>query len=471
LPLQSVVDFVEERAPLFQELSDRIWESPELGLQEAKSSALLADALQADGFHVVRGVAWMPTAFTATYGEGRPVIGLLGEFDALPSLSQARGVAEHRPLVAGGPGHGCGHNLLGTAAAAAAMAVKRAIERGEVRGTVRFYGCPAEETLVGKVFMVKAGLFADVDCALTWHPGSVNGVANGSSLAMNSAKFTFHGVSSHAAAAPDRGRSALDAVELMNVGVNFLREHVPASTRIHYVITNGGLGPNVVPNEAQVWYYVRAPKRQDVEEIYARVRNIAKGACQMTDTTHDVRLLCGCYDTLANRVLGDRMHANMTAIGAPRFTEAERTLGRQLQATVGETAVAKAIQQMRKRGADVAGDAVLFEGIQPQGGFGDPGGGSTDVGDVSYVVPTAQVRCVTAPIATPGHSWQNVVAVGSSIGQKGMRYAAQVMAATCCDLLREPELVARAQAEFREATADSPYLSPVREVPEPPLHG
>ena len=471
MPLQTVVDFVQEKAPLFQELSDRIWESPELGLHEVKSSAVLADALEADGFEVERGVAWMPTAFTATYGAGRPVIGLLGEFDALPSLSQARGVAEHRPLVAGGPGHGCGHNLLGTAAAAAAMAVKRAIARGEVRGTVRFYGCPAEETLVGKVFMVKAGLFADVDCALTWHPGSNNAVANGSSLAMNSAKFTFHGVSSHAAAAPERGRSALDAVELMNVGVNFLREHVPSTTRIHYVITNGGLGPNVVPNEAQVWYYVRAPKRRDVEEIYGRVLNIARGACQMTDATHDVRLLCGCYDTLPNRTLGDRMHAHLTAIGAPKFTDEERQLGRQLQASVGEEAVAKAVAHMRKGGADVAAGAVLYEGIQPQGGFGEPGGGSTDVGDVSYVVPTAQVRCVTAPIATPGHSWQNVVTVGSSIGQKGMRYAAQVMAATCCDLMREPELVGRAQAEFREATAGSPYLSPVRDVAQPPLNG
>ncbi|HVB11236.1 MAG TPA: M20 family metallopeptidase [Bacillota bacterium] len=470
MPLQSAIDYVRDHAPLFQELSDRIWESPELGLHETKSSAVLADALEADGFHVARGLGGMPTAFTATYGEGKPVIALLGEFDALPSLSQARGVAEPRALVPSGPGHGCGHNLLGTAAAAAAMAVKRAIERGEVRGTVRFYGCPAEETLVGKVFMVKAGLFNDVDCALTWHPASMNGVSNGSSLAMNSAKFTFHGISSHAAAAPDRGRSALDAVELMNVGVNFLREHVPATTRIHYVITDGGLGPNVVPNRAEVWYYVRAPKRGDVEEIYARVLNIAKGACLMTDTTHDVRLLCGCYDTLPNRALGDRLHENLTAIGAPRFTDEERQLARQLQATVGEGAVAKAVAQLKKRGAEITA-TDLFEGIAPQSGFGEPGGGSTDVGDVSYVVPTAQVRCVTAPIATPGHSWQNVVAVGSSIGQKGMGFAAQTMAATCCDLMREPELVARAHAEFREATAAAPYLSPVRDVAEPPLNG
>jgi aminobenzoyl-glutamate utilization protein B len=470
VPLATVIDFVREKAPLFQELSDRIWENPELGLHEVTSSAVLADALEADGFHVERGLAWMPTAFTATYGEGGPVIGLLGEFDALPGLSQARGVPERRPVVENGPGHGCGHNLLGTAAAAAAMAVKRAIERGEVRGTVRFYGCPAEETLVGKVFMVKAGLFRDVDCALTWHPGTVNGVATGSSLAMNSAKFTFHGVSAHAAAAPDRGRSALDAVELMNAGVNFLREHVPATTRIHYVITDGGLGPNVVPNRAQVWYYVRAPKRRDVEEIYARVLNVARGACLMTDTTHEVRLLCGCYDTLPNRVLGDLMHANLTAIGAPRFTEEERELARKLQATVGEEAVAKAVANLKKRGAEVIA-TDLYEGIAPQSGFGEPGGGSTDVGDVSHVVPTAQVRCVTAPIATPGHSWQNVVAAGSSIGQKGMRFAAQVLAATCCDLMREPALVERARSEFREATAETPYVSPVRDVAEPPLQG
>jgi len=471
VPSQIAIDYVREKAPLFKELSDRIWESPELGLHEVKSSAVLADALEADGFHVQRGLGGMPTAFTATYGEGKPVIGLLGEFDALPSLSQARGTPQHTPLVPGGPGHGCGHNLLGTAAAAAAMAVKRAIERGEVRGTARFYGCPAEETLVGKVFMVKAGLFSDVDCALTWHPGSTNGVWASSSLAMNSAKFTFHGISSHAAGDPENGRSALDAVELMNVGVNFLREHVPATTRIHYVITDGGLGPNVVPNRAEVWYYVRAPKRGDVEDIYARVLNIAKGACQMTDTTHDVRLLCGCYDTLANRALGDRMHANMTEIGAPRFTDDERKLARQLQGTVGETAVAKAIEQMRKHGIDVASRAELYEGVAPQWGYGEVGGGSTDVGDVSYVVPTAQVNTVTAPIATPGHSWQNVVAVGSSIGQKGMLFAAQTMATTCCDLMREPELVAKAKAEFKEAMANSPYVSPVRDVAEPPLNG
>jgi len=288
MPLSSVLEFVTGQAPLFTELSDRIWDTPELGLHETKSSATLADALEAAGFAVERGVAGMPTAFIATYGEGAPVIALLGEFDALPGLSQQRGATEHRPIVPNGPGHGCGHNLLGTAAAAGAMAVRHAIRRGEVRGTVRFYGCPAEETLVGKTFLVKEGRFKDVDCALTWHPGTGNQLMTEQHTAMNSARFTFHGVASHAAAMPESGRSALDAVELMNVGANFLREHVHFSTRIHYVITDGGLAPNVVPNRAEVWYYVRAPRRFQVEDVYARLLDIARGACLMTGTTHEV---------------------------------------------------------------------------------------------------------------------------------------------------------------------------------------
>ncbi|HLW60772.1 MAG TPA: amidohydrolase [bacterium] len=471
MPLQSVLDFVQEQSPLFAELSDRIWETPELGLHEAKSSAALADALEAAGFSVQRGVAGMPTAFVAAYGDGRPTVALLGEFDALPGLSQARGATEPRPLIPQGPGHGCGHNLLGTAAAAAAMAVRHAIRRGELRGKVVFYGCPAEETLVGKVFMVKAGLFDDVDCALTWHPGSINRVMVEHLTAMNSARFTFSGVPSHAAATPEDGRSALDAVELMNVGANFLREHVHSSTRIHYVVTDGGQAPNVVPARAQVWYYVRAPHRAQVDEVYHRLLDIARGACLMTGTAHEVRLIAGCYDTLANEALGDVLHGNLEAIGAPQFTAEEKALARQLQATFAPGALPKAVQDLRRWGVSVGqpGDAGtdLFEGIAPHSGYGELVGGSTDVGDVSYVVPTAQVRTVTAPLGMPSHSWQNVVSVGSSIGRKGMLFAAQVLAASACDLLHQPELIARAREEFRLATTDDPYVSPVRDLERP----
>lgn len=471
MPLQSILDFVEGQASLLAELSDRIWDTPELALHEVQSSAALAHTLETSGFLVRHGVASMPTAFVATYGEGRPVIALLGEFDALPGLSQARGITEPRPLAPSGPGHGCGHNLLGTSAAAAAMAIRHAIRRGEVRGTVKFYGCPAEETLVGKVFMVKAGSFDDVDCALTWHPGTVNQVVAEKSTAMNSARFTFHGVSSHAAAAPENGRSALDAVELMNVGANFLREHVHSSTRIHYVVTDGGLAPNVVPARSQVWYYVRAPKRGQVEEVYERLLNIAHGACLMTGTTHEVRSIAGCYDTLPNRALGEALHANMKAIGAPRFTDEERILARKLQATFAEGALSKELDKLRQRGANVGRPGEpgtdLFEGIAPHAGYGETHGASTDVGDVSYVIPTAQVWAVTAPLGTPAHSWQNVVSVGSSIGRKGMLFAAQVLAATVCDLMGRPDLVARAKEEYRAATADAPYVSPVRDLDGP----
>ncbi|HXX39860.1 MAG TPA: amidohydrolase [bacterium] len=473
MPLPSVLDFVTENATLFGELSDRIWETPELGLHETKSSATLANALETDGFAVERGVAGMPTAFIASYGEGSPVIALLGEFDALPGLSQERGVAEHRPIVMNGPGHGCGHNLFGTAAAAAAMAVRHAIRRGEVKGTVRFYGCPAEETLVGKVFMVKAGCFADVDCALTWHPGSGNQLITEAHTAMNSTRFTFHGVAAHAAAMPENARSALDAVELMNVGANFLREHVHFSTRIHYVITDGGLAPNVVPNRAEVWYYVRAPRRVQVEEVYARLLDVARGACLMTGTTHDVRLVAGCYDTLPNKTLDGLLQRTMEAIPAPKYTEEEKALARRLQATFPEGALRKALDDLRRLGVDLgepgAPGTDLVEQILPPPPYGESAGGSTDVGDVSYVVPTAEMRTVTAPLGIPGHSWQNVVSVGSPIGRRGMQFAAQILAAATCELMNDADLVARAKAEHLEATASAPYVSPVRDVPAPAL--
>ena len=471
MPLQSVLDFVAGNAPLFSGLSDVIWETPELGLREVRSSAALAEVLESAGFAVRRGVASMPTAFVAAYGQGEPVIALLGEFDALPGLSQARSVTEPRPLVPNGPGHGCGHNLLGTAAAAAAMAVRHAIRRGEIHGTVRFYGCPAEETLVGKVFMVKAGVFDDVNAALSWHPGSVNQVIFEQSTAMNSARFTFHGVPSHAAGTPENGRSALDAVELMNVGVNFLREHVHNSTRIHYVVTDGGLAPNVVPARAQVWYYVRTPRRAQVEDVYGRLLDVARGACLMTGTTHEVRLIAACYDTLPNKVLGEVLHANLEAIGAPRFNDEEKALALKLQATFPPGALPKALDDLRRKGVDLGppgGPGTdLFERIVPNTAQGEMIGGSTDVGDVSYVVPTAQVWTVTAPLGMPGHSWQNVVSVGSGIGRKGMLFAAQVLAAATCELMRQPELVARAAEEFRAATAGRPYVSPVCDLDGP----
>ena len=462
---ESVVDWIEQHSLKFTDLARRIWGTPELGLHEHESSAALAEVLEADGFHVERGVAGMPTAFTASFGHGAPVIALLGEYDALPGLSQAGGVAEPRPLAPGGPGHGCGHNLLGTAAAAAALAVAGAIRRGELGGTVRFYGCPAEETLVGKVFMVREGLFDDVDCALTWHPGSQNAIWAASSQALNSARFRFYGRAAHAAANPEEGRSALDAVELMDVGANFLREHVPQSARIHYVISSGGEAPNVVPAFAEVWYYVRAPRRDEVEEIYHRLLDIAQGAALMAGVRHDVDLVTGCHDTLPNQALGDLLHAKMLEIGAPRFSAGEHDLARALQGTFPEGLVGRAVREARRKGLDLPDDCRLVETVAPIVGYGESEGGSTDVGDVSKVVPTAQITTVTAPLGTPGHSWQNVVAAGSAIGERGMLFAAKVLASSTAALLGNPELVALAKEEFERTRGD--YVSPVQGLAVP----
>lgn len=464
--METVRAYLQEHSQIFMDLSDRIWHTPEIGLCEHESSRALMDALEAEGFSLQR-VDSMPTAFIASYGEGSPVIALLGEYDALPGLSQAAGVAEKKPTVAGGPGHGCGHNLLGTAAAAAAMAVRDAIARGTLHGTVRFYGCPAEETLVGKVFMVKEGLFSDVDCALTWHPGSVNAVWAASTQAMNSVRIRFHGTAAHAAANPEDGRSALDAVELMDVGANFLREHVPSQTRIHYVITDGGDAPNVVPAHAEVWYYVRAPRRSEVEAIYARLLDLARGAALMAGVDYEVDLVTGCYDTLANRTLGDLLQEQMEAIGAPKYSRDEHLLAQALQATFTDGMVERSVRHMRRRGFDLPAGCDLVEAVAPSFGYGESDSGSTDVGDVSQIVPTAQITTVTAPVGTPGHSWQNVVSVGSGIGHRGMLYAAEVLAQATCELLSRPQLVEKAQEEFRQ-NAES-YVSPVRDVAAPSL--
>ena len=463
--LDSIRAYLQEHQGIFTDLGDRLWAKPELGLQEHESSRAFMDLLANAGFSLQR-VESLPTAFVASYGEGRPVIALLGEYDALPGLSQAPGVAEPSPIVDGGPGHGCGHNLLGTAAVAAAMALADAMRGGSLRGTVRFYGCPAEETLVGKVFMAKAGLFDDVDCALTWHPGTANAVWASSSQAMNSLRVQFTGRSAHAAANPEDGRSALDAVELMDVGANFLREHVPADARIHYVITDGGDAPNVVPAHAEVWYYVRAARRGDVEAIHLRLLDVARGAALMAGVSHRVELVTGCYDTLANRTLGDVLQQQMETLGAPRYSSGEHDLARRLQATFPEGTLQRAVRHMHRRGLDLPDACDLVEAVAPVSGYGETEPGSTDVGDVSHIVPTAQFTAVTAPLGTPGHSWQNVVAVGSDIGRRGMLYASEVLALATARLLAEPGLVAKAQEEFRREA--EPYLSPVRDVAQPP---
>ncbi len=448
--------------------SDRIWDLAEVGFQEHQSAALLVQMLKDNGFSVEEGVAGMPTAFVASFGSGKPVIGILGEYDALPGLSQTTD-PEKKPLCPGKPGHGCGHNLLGVGALGGALAVKEAMVHHKLAGTIRFYGCPAEETLSGKVYMVRDGLFDDCDATLTWHPSSVNGQWAASSMAMNSVKFTFHGRTAHAAGDPENGRSALDAVELMNVAANYLREHVPSDARIHYVITKGGGEPNVVPGEAQVWYYVRAPKRPDVDEIYARMLKIAEGAALMTETTFDVEFLTGCYNTLQNEVIGDLYIKNMQEVGAPQFTDEEIAWAKTMASNFAPLQREKSLKAWKKNGIDFA-DKYICDQVLPVYDRGKVSAGSTDVGDVSFVTPNAQFTTACQALGTAGHSWQYAAAAGMSIGHKGMVYAAQILALTGLDLLTQPETLAKAQEEFTTNTKDEPYKSPLPAGQQPPLH-
>ncbi len=447
----------------------RIWQRPELGLLEFEASRLQADALQHAGFTVTTGIAGMRTALAATWGEGGPVIAFLGEFDALPGLSQEAGVPERRPVVAGGPGHGCGHNLLGTAHLGAALALKAALEARGGGGTVRYYACPAEESLNAKGFMAKAGAFDDVDAAFAFHPGDHTAASLSSTLANSKITFTFHGTAAHAAANPEMGRSALDAVELMNVAVNYLREHVPPDVRMHYQILNGGGAPNVVPDLASSLYYVRARNRRTVDETYARVVACAEGAAHMTGTTVDVLHSDGKWNTLPNEALAQRLANAMERLGPVPFDDLDRELARAMQEHFPPGSVEKARERYRAEGWTRADSGDPLEGDS----LGTPGKGtfmpaSTDAADISRVVPTGFLSVATAPVGTPGHSWQNVAAAGSSIGMKGMLYAAKTMAVAALDLVERPELLAAVRAEFEATAAAEPYRLVVEDLIAPP---
>lgn len=467
---QAALDFLDDRDEQLSFLARQIWDRPEIALQERFASSLLADELAAAGFTVERGVGGLPTAFVASWGRGAPLIGILGEYDALPGLSQ-RLTTERSSIESGGPGHGCGHNLFGVASLGAALALKSLMEERGVAGTVRFYGCPAEETLVGKTFMARAGVFDDLDAALAWHPGDINSAVPASSLAMNSFRVNFHGVASHAAVDPHNGRSALDGVMLMDVGVNYLREHVIPEARIHSVITSGGQAPNVVPAYAQIWYYVRAPHRHQVEAIYARMLDIAKGAALMSGTSYDVEFVTGCYDLLPNNTLSQLLLDNLRAAGPQSFTDEERAFARQLQATFTpgtvEHAVALTQQVVSSRLDPAAAGEPLWGEILPYSEHPPVLPGSTEVGDVSWITPTAQLTTCCWPLGTPAHSWQVVASSGSSIGFKGMQLAAKALALTGLDLLTRPDALAAARAEFTRRKAGRAYVSPLPEGATP----
>ena len=457
---------IDRRFDKLSHMATAIWEKPEIALEESFASNLLADELEQAGFRLERGVGDLPTAFVASWGEGKPIIGLLGEYDALPGLSQTVS-ATREVIVNAGPGHGCGHNLFGTAALGAAIAVKEQMEAEGIKGTIRFYGCPAEETLVGKTFMARAGVFNDLDAAITWHPGSSNMVINNSSTAMNSFKVNFYGASAHAAAAPHLGRSALDGAQLMDIGVNYLREHVIQEARLHSVITSGGQAPNVVPAYAQIWYYVRAPKRHQVDEIYARVLDIAKGAALMSGTSYDLDFVTGCYDYLPNQALGQVMFEHLKALeGSMRFSEEEKQFAQDLQATFPQGSLESSINWLKNGISDYStedGQTALSERVF-QHSEKPPGmAGSTEVGDVSHICPTVQMTSTCWPLGTPAHSWQTVASSGSSIGMKGMLFATKALGLTALDLFLKPDVLTAAKAEFDKEKQGDPYVTPIPE--------
>jgi aminobenzoyl-glutamate utilization protein B len=442
---QTAIRHVEEHADELRAVNKAIWEFAEVGLEEHKSSKLLASKLQSAGFKVESGVAGMPTAFVASYGSGKPVIAILAEYDALPGMSQ-KVSPEREPVTPDAPGHACGHSGLGTAALGAALAAKAAIDEHKLSGTVRLYGTPAEETLIGKVYMTLAGLFDDVDVCLHYHPGDKNDAWSTSSKALVSAKFTFSGTAAHASVSPDSGRSALDAVELMNVGANFMREHLKEDARVHYVVTDGGGAPNVVPAKATVWYFVRANKHTDVETNFRWLEDIARGAALMTRTKMEMQIDTDCHEIIPNSPLSELLEQNLRKVGPPKFTSEEHEFARRLQAPLSAefgTQFPLSIDE-EVHGADRSPSASK---------------GSTDVGDISWRVATGGLRTACMAAGSPGHSWQNVAAIGSSMGEKGIIYAAKVLAVSAIDLLEKPELVAAAKADWSEKMKDRKYFS------------
>ena len=466
---QRISEIIEQKKEWFTHVSDQIWEFAETRFEEFRSAELLCEALENEGFTVEKGVAGIETAFVGSYGSGTPVIAILGEYDALSGLSQERGTAAHTPIQPGGNGHGCGHNLLGTGSLAAAVAIRHYMEENQLEGTVRYYGCPAEEGGSGKAYMAREGLFDDADYAICWHPQTFNTLMSISSLANYQVYFKFKGKAAHAAAAPHLGRSALDAAELMNIGVNYLREHIIPEARVHYAITNsGGFSPNVVQAEADVLYLIRAPQTKQVEEIYQRIRKIAQGAAMMTETAVDIIFDKACSNLIPNQTLERVMYDNFKQLGTPAFTEEEQNFARQIRETIPESdkssdlnMIAKVMGASGKKLTEQLGSEELSTVLLPLLPQARLMSGSTDVGDVSWIVPTVQCSTTCFAMGTQLHSWQAVAQGGMSIGHKGMLHAGKVMAATAIDVLLHPEKIAEAKAELREKLDGTSYVCPI----------
>ncbi|HET6182283.1 MAG TPA: M20 family metallopeptidase [Acetobacteraceae bacterium] len=464
---EEIWQLVDARQGPYQALSDRIWEMPELAYTETRSCAEHTAMLEQEGFRVTRNFAGIPTAVMGEAGEGGPVIAILGEYDALPGLSQEAGVAEKRPLPGKGFGHGCGHNLLGSASLLAAAAVKDYLQKNGLKGRVRYYGCPAEEGGAAKGFMVRAGAFDDVDVAISWHPAAFSGVNEARSLANTRIDFSFSGRAAHAAASPHLGRSALDAVELMNVGVNYMREHMPSDARIHYAILDaGGVAPNVVQAHAKVRYLIRARNLPELTRLVGRVRKIADGAALMTETAVEAKVISAVSNLMGNAALEKAMHENLMRLGPPPFDDADRAFAAEIQKTLSDEDIEAAF---RRTGVPVRKGLALCDAIVPLDAKSEPMMGSTDVGDVSWKVPTVQARGATYAIGTPGHSWQLTAQGKMPAAHKGMVHVAKAMAGTAIDVIRDETLLARAKAEHQAKLKDTPYVCPLPPDIDPPI--
>lgn len=465
---QEIVQWLDNKADLFVDMAKQIWDRPEVAYTETFASSLQKKALEEAGFTISSDVGGVPTAFVAEFGKGKPMIGVLGEFDALPGLSQHVS-ANRSSIVENGPGHGCGHHLLGTAGVAAVIALKESMVAQGLNGTIRYYGCPAEEVVSGKSFMARAGVFDDLDCAVSWHPDTVNRTNNKRSLALTSIEFQFKGIAAHAGLSPHLGRSALDAVELMNVGANYLREHVLDGSRIHYVITNGGLAPNIVPEEASVLYFLRGANRDHVDDLLARLLKIANGAAMMTETEVTWDIKAQCYDTLPNETMINLMYEQFAFAGTLEFSEEDYRFAKELVASLDPHAASLAERRMKEMGVEE--DNLLPTGFYNHtASFGINSSGSTDVGDVSYIIPVGQVGTTCAPIGTAYHTWQATAAFGSPIGMKGMVYASKIMALSVYDLLlNKDDVIDKAKEEFAQRTQGKPYVCGIPEYVKPPV--
>ncbi len=446
---KTVIESVNTHSAELIDIANKIWAAEETAFNETQSAKLLADYAEANGFKVERGVAEIPTAFVATYGSGSPVIGILGEFDALPGLSQ-KTVPVKDPLHAGAPGHGCGHNLFGTASLGAAISIKEMIEQGKLKGTIKFFGTPAEEKFFGKLWMIRAGLFNGVDVVMDWHPGAETKAAVQTGLALVDFIVEFNGQAAHASGDPWNGRSASDALELYTTGINYLREHIKPSVRIHYHIQDGGQVVNVVPDYSRLWVRVRDVKRDGMDEVYERVKKMAEGAAIMANVDYKISLVSGIYEVLVNRTGAEYTTKNLALLGPMSYTDEEIAFAKKIQESTGKPQIG------------------LHTKVEPLEAT-DPnaGGGSTDVGDVSWVVPTLRLSVATAPIGTPWHSWAVVACGGMSIGHKGMLHSSKTLAMTMVDLYEDPKKVEAIKAEFTKAKGDHVYKGLIPDGPPP----